>query len=131
LPDKAERDKEKEAIMNVNYFRLNRNAYPNRHHIATSFRMVCEAPNQFESVKPDNAKMIKSDDPAHQKMIKAECSDLCEAIEGVKAFMDKGPNPAYLFDNFRGYRPGGQGTAIGRSRFWLSPRGKELSDEKP
>jgi hypothetical protein len=131
LPDKAERDNEKEAILNVNHFRLNRTDYPNRRYVATTFRMVCEAVGQFESVSPTNQKLINSDDPAFNNLIKAECADLAKAIEALKRFLATGPNGNYVYDNFRGYNPTGSGTHIGRSRFWLSTRGKELSDKTP
>lgn len=131
LPDKAERDKEKEAIMNVNHFRLNRKAYPSWNYIATTFRRVCEAPRQFESVRPDNKKLVQSAEGACEKLIKTECADLNEAIKAVQNFMMNGPNQAYVYDNFRGYLANGKSTLIGRSRFWLSERGGELFDKTP
>ncbi len=129
LPDKAERDKEKEAIMNVNYFRLNRKGYPNNKYIAMNWTMVCKAPNQFESVSPKNAKLNNSAEAVCAKLIKAECADLSESIEAVRRFMQRGPNENYVYDNFRGYMPNGQGEHIGRSRFWLSKIGKGLYDK--
>jgi hypothetical protein len=131
LTDKAERDKEKEAILNVKHFRLNRAEYPNRVYVAKSFREVCDAPGQFESVFKGTAKYTKSERSTSQTLNKPECSDLAEAIDAIKKFLSSGPNEEYLFDNFRGYNPSGRGTHIGRSRFWLSERGKELSDKTP
>ena len=131
LQDKAERDKEKEAIINVNHFRLNRKNYPSLSYIATTFRMVCEAPNQFESVSPTNLKLTKSAEFVCEKLIKTECKDLDEAISAVRDFIQAGPNDAYVYDNFRGYKPNGNGTHIGYSRFWLSPKGKELFEKTP
>jgi hypothetical protein len=126
LADIAERDKEKSAIMNVNHFRLNRRGYPSNAYIATTFRMVCEAPNQFESVYKDSRKFLGSDEGSVGTLKKYECSDLDEAIAAVRAFIENGPNPEYQFDNFRGYKPNGQGTHIGYSRFWLSETGQKL-----
>lgn len=129
LKDKAERDKEKEAIMNVNYFRLNRKGYPNNK-LATTWKMVCEAPRQFESVYLPSPKLTKSEEAVCGKLIKAECSDLCESIAAVRRFMEQGPNDKYVFDNFRGYLPTGHGDHIGRSRFWLSRVAKDLYDKE-
>ena len=130
LTDKAERDKEKSAIMNVNYFRLNRKEYPGNK-VAKTWRQVCEAPGQFESVYKESEKFKTSDGTKVDSISKAECSDLDEAISAVKAFMEAGPDPQYLYDNFRGYNPKGPGTHIGRSRFFLSSRGRELAAETP
>lgn len=129
LKDIAEREKEKEAIMNVNYFRLNRKGYPNNKK-ATTWRMVCEAPRQFESVYKPAAKFINSEEGVCGKLIKAECADLCESIAAVGRFMEQGPNEKYVYDNFRGFLPNGRGEHIGHSRFWLSPAGKNLYDEE-
>jgi hypothetical protein len=132
LTDKAERDKEKSAIMNVNHFRLNRKGYPNSSYDAKTFTRVCTAPGQFQSVEGDTA--VKFNSTAAELipiLAKAECADLDEAIAAVKAFMESGPNPAYQFDNFRGYSPNGRGEHIGRSRFWLSKNGKALLDKTP
>lgn len=126
LPDKAERDNEKEAIMNVNHFRLNRPYYPRRDYIATTFSMVCKAPGQFESVFANKPKFLNSIDPAYNHLIKTECTDLSEAIEAIKNFLENGPNTKYLYDGFLGYSANGSGTHIGRSRFFLSDRGKEF-----
>ena len=132
LTDKAERDKEKSAIMNVNHFRLNRKGYPNSSYDATTFTRVCKAPRQFESVEGVTAVKFNTTDAALiPKLPKAECADLDEAIAAVKAFMENGPNPDYQFDNFRGFSPNGKGEHIGRSRFWLSSGGKKMFDKTP
>jgi hypothetical protein len=131
LADKNERDKEKSAIMNVNHFRLNRRGYPSNVYIATTFRMVCEAPNQFESVYKNSPKFLGSDERSVESLTKRECSDIEEAIAAVKAFFENGPNSEYQFDNFRGYRPNGRGLHIGYSRFWLSEAGKKLLADTP
>lgn len=131
LIDKADRDKEKSAIMNVNHFRLNRKGYPRDDYIATSWRMVCYAKGQFESVFEKTPKFKNAQVEKVDTMSKAECSDLDEAIAGVKAFMENGPDPQYLFDNFRGYDPKGAGTHVGRSRFFLSDTGRKLAAKNP
>ncbi len=131
LTDKAERDKEKSAIMNVNHFRLNRKGYPNNHYIAETFREVCDAPGQFESVFKGTAKFSQADKATVQAMGKRECGDLIEAIDAINAFLAAGPEAAYQYDNFRGYNPTGSGTHIGRSRFWLSAEGERLLKKTP
>jgi hypothetical protein len=131
LTDKGERNKEKSAIMNVNHFRLNRKGYPNNSYVAKTFREVCEAPGQFESVFAATPKFSKSESASAMHLKKGECADLCEAIDAIKAFMAAGPTEEYLFDNFRGYNPSGQGTHVGRSRFWLSAAGQLLLKKTP
>jgi hypothetical protein len=131
LTDKAERDKEKAAIMNVNHFRLNRKGYPNNSYVAKTFREVCLAPGQFESVFAGTPKFLKSEASSAVNLKKGECADLCEAIEAIKVFMATGPTEVYQFDNFRGYNPSGQGTHVGRSRFWLSATGQQLFKKTP
>jgi hypothetical protein len=131
LKEKAERDKEKAAILNVKHFRLNRPGYPSSKYIAKTFLQVCKAPNQFESVYAKSPKFLNSDSSVYPCLAKAECADLTEAIEAIKTFLQTGPNAEYVYDNFRGYNPTGQGTHIGRSRFWLSDGGKKLKDKTP
>lgn len=131
LSDKAERDKEKSAIMNVNHFRLNRKGYPNSRYIATSFERVCRAPDQFESVFDEKPKFLHSIAVRVAALNRYECSDLEEAIAAVRAFLANGPDPNYRYDGFRGYNPEGAGKHIGRSRFFLSPEGKRLANETP
>jgi hypothetical protein len=130
LRDKAERDKEKAAIMNVNHFRLMRPEYPKASYIAKTFQAVCLAPNQFESVFAETAKyqQVTTD---HQKLNKFDCSDLEEALEAIRVFLKTGPTPEYQFDGFRGYNPKGPGKHIGRSRFFLSDTGRRLMRETP
>jgi hypothetical protein len=131
LTDKAERDKEKSAIMNVNHFRLNRAGYPSNRYIAKTFQEVCDAPGQFESVFKGTAKFSQSDKAGAQTLARRECGDLIEAIAAINAFLAAGPDPDYQYDNFRGYNPTGQGTHIGRSRFWLSTAGKGFLAKTP
>jgi hypothetical protein len=131
LPNKDERDKEKSAILNVNHFRLNRREYPSQAYIAKSFKEVCRAPNQFESVFKKKPKFILTERTTVNKIGKNECEDLREALEAIKIFLADGPNANFQYDNFRGYATGGEGTLVGRSRFWLSGRGAELLAKTP
>lgn len=131
LRDKAERDREKSAIMNVNHFRLNRKGYPNRTYIATSFEMVCMAPGQFESVFGTKPKFLNSTRAKVAMLGQYECSDLEESLAAVRAFLANGPDPNYRFDGFRGYNPKGDGKHIGRSRFFLSTTGERLANQTP
>lgn len=96
-----------------------------------TFREVCLAPGQFESVFAATPKYLKSEASIAMNLKKGECADLCEAIDAIKTFMATGPTAAYQFDNFRGYDPHGQGTHVGRSRFWISATGQRLFDKTP
>ena len=127
LKDKDARLREKQAILNVKHFRLNRAGYPNRIK-AMTFRAVCEAPNQFESVYLPNKKLNGSAYDQANKLKDSECSDFLEAIEAVRLFFNTGPDPELVFDNFRGGK-GSRGTKIGLSRFWLSDEGKKLYEK--
>lgn len=131
LTDRAERAKEKSAILNVNHFRLNRKGYPNNRYIAQNFREVCDAPGQFESVFRSTPKFFQADGNTARDLPARECTDLIEAIEAITLFLEIGPEAAYEFDNFRGYNPTGQGTQIGRSRFWLSQAGNIFRTKTP
>jgi len=128
VKDKAERLKEKEAILNVKHFRLNRAGYPNRVK-AQSFTEVCKAPNQFESVYDKSDKFLGSATDTYESLKKAECRDLAESIEAIRKFLTDGPNDKYIFDNFRGGK-GKRGATIGLSRFWLSEEGKKFYDKE-
>lgn len=121
VQDKAERAKEKEAILNVKHFRLNRAGYPNRIK-AKTFTDVCQAPNQFESVYASSTKFSGSEKSTYFQLKKAECGDLAESIDAVKKFISTGPKSEYLYDNFRGGK-GSRGKVIGLTRFWLSEEG--------
>lgn len=128
LLDKAERDKEKEAILNVKHFRLARTDYPSWKVKTKTFTEVCSAPGQFESFgPPPTSKFSGSTKSQVETFPKSECADFKEAIDAIKAFLESGPNSLYKYDNFRG-GSGQRGTTIGRSRFWLSATGKRLSD---
>ena len=131
LKDADARAAEKAAIMNVNHFRLNRKGYPNNAYIARTFQAVCKAPGQFESVYEGKAKFIGTEQVRAEKLSKVECADLCEALAAVKLFLNSGPDDKYQFDNFRGFNPNGQGTHIGRSRFWLSATGERMLVKEP
>lgn len=118
------RMKEKLAILNVKHFRLNRRGYPNNKK-AQSFKEVCEAPGQFESVYLASPKFSSSQRNESQHLKKHECKDLEEALEAIKKFLEEGPNQNYVFDNFRG-GIGTRGTTIGKTRFWLSQEGEKF-----
>ncbi len=128
LSDKAGRLKEKEAILNVKHFRLNRASYPNRTK-AQTFTEVCKAPNQFESVYGSSKKFSGSNTDTFALLTKRECADLAEAIQAVKQFLSAGPNEEYCFDNFRGGK-GTRGATIGLSRFWLSVEGRKMYEKE-
>ena len=87
LADKTERNKQKQAILNVKHFRLNRAGYPNRVK-AQTFSDVCTAPGQFESVYGSSPKFSGSAPSAYESLNKLECSDLEEAIAAVKYFIE-------------------------------------------
>ncbi|MET3117231.1 hypothetical protein AAKU64_001447 [Undibacterium sp. GrIS 1.8] len=127
VQDKAERSKEKEAILNVKHFRLNRAGYPNRIK-AKTFTEVCKAPNQFESVYASSNKFSGSETATYPNLKKPECADLAEAIQAVKQFISSGPNSEYIYDNFRGGK-GSHGKTIGLTRFWLSDEGKKMYEK--
>lgn len=128
LKDLAERAQEKEAILNVKYFRLNRIGYPNRVK-AKTFTDVCKAPNQFESVYASSPKFAGSDVNSYLRLIDKECADLAEAIAAVRTFMKKGPNKDFVFDNFRGGK-GNRGKTIGLTRFFLSDEGRKMHEKE-
>ena len=125
MPSKDERLKEKEAILNVKAFRLNRTDYPNRHK-AQNFREVCDAPNQFESVFKGKKKFVDSEPPGCGKFKRADCDELNEALAAVRTFLASGPNPAYVYDHFLGKDSKRKETWIGKSVFWLSDVGARL-----
>lgn len=133
LPAAADRATEKEALINVFYFRLNRKGYPNNSYIATTFSMVCNASKQFQVVGPPSTPKLRksADDGTYKKLDAAECANLQEAIDAINAFLAAGPNKQYLYDNFRAGSSGTAGTTIGGSRFWLSSTGKGLADATP
>jgi hypothetical protein len=132
LPDSGDRKTEKEALINVFYFRLNRKGYPSNRYIATTFSMVCNAPSQFQSVLPNPApKLTNSASGVYKRLNKMECSDLQESIDAINSFLSSGPNSNYVYDNFRAGSTGTAGTRIGGSRFWLSSVGKELANANP
>lgn len=132
LPDINARKAEKEALINVFYFRLNRKGYPTNKYIATSFAMVCDAPNQFQSIQPTPSPKLRNSAPGESGHLdQKECSDLQECADAISAFLASGPNSKYVYDNFRAGSSGTRGTTIGGSRFWLSAVGKGLADANP
>lgn len=132
LPNVEDRKAEKEALINVFYFRLNRKGYPTNRYIATSFSMVCDAPNQFQSIQPTPSPKLRNSAPGEaSRLNQMECADLQECIGAITAFLAGGPNSQYIYDNFRAGSSGTRGTTIGGSRFWLSEVGKGLADANP
>ena len=129
LPDKIDRQKEKTAILNVIHFRLNRTGYPRKAN--QSFRGVCEAPGQFESVnQKNNIKFTSSKNPNYISLAKKECLDLMEALEAVRLFLSTGPTSDYIYDNFRAAGQGSHGQTIGKTRFWLSTTGIQKNEKE-
>lgn len=126
--DKNERKREKEAILNVKHFRLNRSGYPSSVK-AKTFTDVCKAKNQFESVYVNSPKFSGSAPEVYEQLRKNECGDLAECIEAIKEFIASGPNENMLFDNFRG-GTGARGEIIGKTRFFLSVGGKEMYENE-
>ena len=126
LTKKDERDAEKEAVLNVKFFRLGRTDYPDWRVKSKTFTEVCSAPGQFESVGPPPTSKFRDSTKNHvEKFDKKECSDFIESIDAIKRFLDAGANSTYAYDNFRG-GSGSRGITIGRSRFWLSTTGARL-----
>ncbi|MFD1557415.1 hypothetical protein ACFSHT_17615 [Paraburkholderia silviterrae] len=131
LPDLETRKAEKEAIINTTFFRINRKGYPNNKYIATTFAGVCNAEGQFQTVTPKLTQKMQSVMGSQYKNLGVgDCSDLQEAIDAIKLFMESGPNSKYTYDNFRGGDKG-QGKNIGHSRFWLSPVGAGMAAKIP
>lgn len=129
LPDINDRKTEKEALINVFYFRLNRKGYPTNKYVATSFTMVCDAPNQFQSIQPTPSPKLRNSAPGESAHLdRMECSDLQDCIDAITEFLAGGPNSQYVYDNFRAGSSGTRGVTIGGSRFWLSAVGKGLAD---
>ena len=127
ISDKDARAKEKQAILNVKHFRLNRRGYPNAVK-AMTFTEVCKAPNQFESVYAASRKFSGSGLDSFESLNGLECKDLAEAIDAVRYFFAHGPDKELVFDNFRGGKVG-KGKNIGLSRFWLSSEGARLHEK--
>lgn len=119
--DRSTRDREKEAILNVMYYRLNTRGYPTNRYIAQNFREVCDARGQFESVGAQVPKLVNSEYQRSHRLRARECSDLSEAVEAVKKFISTGPNSTYRYDNFRAGGSGTRGITIGGTRFWMTP----------
>lgn len=119
---------EKRAILHVMYFRLNRKGYPSNNYIATTFRMVGEAPKlQFESVARAKPKFTACAIPDAEKLSRAECADLQSCIQAVNEFVTKGPDfETYPFDEFRDVRSRPNWKAIAGNAFHLTNLGKSL-----
>ena len=129
LPDAAERAKEKSAIINVLYFRINRKGYVSLKH--KTFTEVCTAKQQFESVSGRKPKFVNSTQSGVKKFTSSDCSDLEESLNAFKNFLNSGPDKQYCYDNFRAYKKGHPslpGNRIGNSRFWLSDVGETMNE---
>jgi len=127
LPDVAERNNEKMAIINVFYFRINRKGYRSQKH--ATFIGVCSEKNQFQSVFANEPKFSNSTKQKAREFSNSECTDLCEALSAIKAFLQTGPSENYCYDNFRAYdrhHPKLPGHRIGNTRFWLSTGGNKM-----
>jgi hypothetical protein len=119
---------EKLAILHVMYFRLNRKGYPRNDYVATTFRMVSEAPQvQFESVSRQTAKFVASAALAVDQLKPKDCKDLQSCLAAVRRFIANGPDfKAYPFDEFRARsaRPSWHG--IANNAFHLTKLGSGL-----
>lgn len=123
-----ELESEKLAILHVMYFRLNRKGYPRNDYVATTFRMVGEAPQvQFESVSRQTPKFVASSVPSVDKLKLKDCKDLQSCLATIKKFISDGPDfTKYPFDEFRALtsRPSWHG--IANNAFHLTKLGSSL-----
>lgn len=138
VKDDAMRLKEKLAIINVMYNRLNVVGFdPNswtKGKFTTFKGVACAVKRlssgslsgtQFESVIGSDGsgttKFKSTDEPAYEQLNKANCHDFDECFQAIRQFLAIGPQQELAFDNFRaagsGKPPAGQ-TVIGRNRFW-------------
>jgi hypothetical protein len=133
LPNKTERMKEKEAVLNVMAIRFNRKGYPNNNYVAKSFTEVGKAPSrQFDAAASLTRKFRNSDTGEYQKLKAKECEDLDEAIEAVRNFLNSGPDTkTYQYDNYRTWEKDKPGTRIGNLRFMLTTNGKAMLNKEP
>jgi hypothetical protein len=122
---------EKQAILHVMYFRLNRKGYPSNTYVATSFQMVGEAPKvQFESVAKDKPKFSSTSPVNVPKLRMAECVDLQACIDAVQTFLDTGPDyDKYPFDEFRDVNSRPKWHKIANTAFHLTSLGQALLAE--
>jgi hypothetical protein len=129
--DSAELKSEKQAILHVMYFRLNRKGYPSNKYVATSFRMVGEAPQvQFESVARAKEKFVVTDASVVSALKSAECGDLQLCLDAVKDFVTNGPDfKKYPFDEFRDIKSRPKWHAFAKNAFHLTALGTTLLDE--
>lgn len=117
---------EKQAILHVMYFRLNRKGYPSNKYVATTFRMVGEAPQvQFESVASKTNKFTSTEESAVQRLNAANCSDLDACLAAVRTFLANGPDfKTYPYDEFRSAAARPKWDILAKNSFHLTPLGK-------
>lgn len=117
---------EKQAILHVMYFRMNRKGYPSNKYVAKSFKMVGEAPQvQFESVARNTHKFSSTESSSVSHLKAAECGDLQACLDAVKNFIINGPNfKKYPYDEFRDTKTRPHWTAIGKNAFHLTKLGE-------
>jgi hypothetical protein len=122
---------EKQAILHVMYFRINRKGYPSNKYVAKSFKMVGEAPQvQFESVARATQKFTSTELPSVDNLKAAECGDLQACLDAVRSFAGNGPNfKKYPFDEFRDTKSRPTWTPIAKNAFHLTALGKALLAE--
>jgi hypothetical protein len=122
---------EKQAILHVMYFRLNRKGYPSNAYVATSFQMVGEAPKvQFESVAKDKPKFSSTSPVNVSKLRVAECADLQACIDAVQMFLSSGPDYVkYPFDEFRDVNTRPKWHGIANTAFHLTSLGRAFLPE--
>ena len=129
--DEAELAKEKQAILHVMYFRLNRKGYPSSSYVAKSFTSVGKAPRvQFESVFNETDKFLSTNSPDFQSLKKADCSDLQKCIDAVKTFIEAGPDfSAYPYDSFKSAKSRPKWQIIAKNAFSITKLGKSYLNE--
>lgn len=123
---------EKQAILHVMYFRLNRKGYPSNKYVATSFRMVGEAPQvQFESVARATGKFVSTDLESVHSLSPANCNDLQACLDAVQSFVTRGPDfDTFPFDEFRSAAAKPSWKIIAKNAFHLTDLGKSYLAEQ-
>lgn len=126
-------EEEKQAILHVMYFRLNRKGYPSNSYVATSFQMVGEAPKvQFESVARNKPKFANTELISSPKLPRSECADLKKCLLAIQTFLATGPDfKKYPFDEFRDRSSRPTWHLIANTAFHLTALGKTYLKEAP